>query len=345
VDEEDMLQIVADWTGIPLSRLEKKEAEKLLNIEKELQRSVVGQDEATLAIAKALRRSRADLKDPRRPIGSFLFLGPTGVGRTHLAKTLAEKMFGNQDSIIQIDMSEYMEKFSLSRLIGSPPGYVGYEEGGQLSEAVRRRPYSVILFDEVEKAHPEVIQLLLQVLEDGRLTDSLGRRVDFRNTVIIMTSNVGAQLIQKQTSMGFGATNTGMDDFEKTKEKINEEAKRIFKPEFLNRISDIIVFRSLGREDVLAIVDLEIAQLSKRLKDRKITLNVDAEAKAFIGEKGYDDKYGARPLRRAVEQYIEDPLAEALLRGDIKAGHPVQVVREGDKLGFRQESPTEEISR
>ncbi len=345
VDEEDMLQIVADWTGIPLSRLEKKEAEKLLNIEKELQKSVIGQDNATLAIAKALRRSRADLKDPRRPIGSFLFLGPTGVGKTHLAKTLAEKMFGDQDSIIQIDMSEYMEKFSLSRLIGSPPGYVGYEEGGQLSEAVRRRPYSVILFDEVEKAHPEVIQLLLQVLEDGRLTDSLGRRVDFRNTVIIMTSNVGAQLIQKQTSMGFGATNTGMDDFEKTKEKIQEEAKRVFKPEFLNRISDIIVFRSLGREDVLEIVELEIAQLSKRLKDRKIALEVDDEAKAFIGDKGYDDKYGARPLRRAVEQYIEDPLAEALLRGDIKAGHPVQVVREGEKLGFRQESPTEEVSR
>ena len=345
VDEEDMLQIVADWTGIPLSRLEKKEAEKLLNIEKELQKSVIGQDNATLAIAKALRRSRADLKDPRRPIGSFLFLGPTGVGKTHLAKTLAEKMFGDQDSIIQIDMSEYMEKFSLSRLIGSPPGYVGYEEGGQLSEAVRRRPYSVILFDEVEKAHPEVIQLLLQVLEDGRLTDSLGRRVDFRNTVIIMTSNVGAQLIQKQTSMGFGATNTGMDDFEKTREKIQEEAKRVFKPEFLNRISDIIVFRSLGREDVLEIVELEIAQLSKRLKDRKIALEVDDEAKAFIGDKGYDDKYGARPLRRAVEQYIEDPLAEALLRGDIKAGHPVQVVREGEKLGFHQESPTEEVSR
>ena len=345
VDEEDMLQIVADWTGIPLSRLEKKEAEKLLSIEKELQKSVIGQDNATLAIAKALRRSRADLKDPRRPIGSFLFLGPTGVGKTHLAKTLAEKMFGDQDSIIQIDMSEYMEKFSLSRLIGSPPGYVGYEEGGQLSEAVRRRPYSVILFDEVEKAHPEVIQLLLQVLEDGRLTDSLGRRVDFRNTVIIMTSNVGAQLIQKQTSMGFGATNTGMDDFEKTKEKIHEEAKRVFKPEFLNRINDIIVFRSLGREDVLEIVELEIAQLSNRLKDRKITLEVDEEAKAFIGDKGYDDKYGARPLRRAVEQYIEDPLAEALLRGDIKAGHPVQVVREGEKLGFRQESPTEEVSR
>jgi len=345
VDEEDMLQIVADWTGIPLSRLEKKEAEKLLSIEKELQKSVIGQDNATLAIAKALRRSRADLKDPRRPIGSFLFLGPTGVGKTHLAKTLAEKMFGDQDSIIQIDMSEYMEKFSLSRLIGSPPGYVGYEEGGQLSEAVRRRPYSVILFDEVEKAHPEVIQLLLQVLEDGRLTDSLGRRVDFRNTVIIMTSNVGAQLIQKQTSMGFGATNTGMDDFEKTKEKIHEEAKRVFKPEFLNRINDIIVFRSLGREDVLEIVELEIAQLSNRLKDRKITLEVDEEAKAFIGDKGYDDKYGARPLRRAVEQYIEDPLAEALLRGDIKAGHPVQVVREGEKLGFHQESPTEEVSR
>ena len=345
VTEEDMLQIVADWTGIPLSRLEKKEAEKLLVIEKELQRSVIGQDNATVAIAKALRRSRADLKDPRRPIGSFLFLGPTGVGKTHLAKTLAENMFGDQDSIIQIDMSEYMEKFSLSRLIGSPPGYVGYEEGGQLSEAVRRRPYSVILFDEVEKAHPEVIQLLLQVLEDGRLTDSLGRKVDFRNTVIIMTSNVGAHLIQKQTAMGFGVANTGMDDFEKTKEKINEEAKRIFKPEFLNRINDIIVFRSLDRGDVLKIVQLEIGQLSKRLADRKITLEVTDEAKEFIAEKGYDDKYGARPLRRAVEQYIEDPLAEALLRGDLKSGHPVQVVREGDKLAFRQNSPAEEISR
>ncbi len=345
VTEEDMLQIVAGWTGIPLSRLEKKEAEKLLVIEKELQRSVIGQDNATVAIAKALRRSRADLKDPRRPIGSFLFLGPTGVGKTHLAKTLAENMFGDQDSIIQIDMSEYMEKFSLSRLIGSPPGYVGYEEGGQLSEAVRRRPYSVILFDEVEKAHPEVIQLLLQVLEDGRLTDSLGRKVDFRNTVIIMTSNVGAHLIQKQTAMGFGVANTGMDDFEKTKEKINEEAKRIFKPEFLNRINDIIVFRSLDRGDVLKIVQLEIGQLSKRLADRKITLEVTDEAKEFIAEKGYDDKYGARPLRRAVEQYIEDPLAEALLRGDLKSGHPVQVVREGDKLAFRQNSPAEEISR
>ncbi len=345
VGEDEMLQIVADWTGIPLSRLERKEAEKLLHIEEELRKSVVGQDNATLAIARALRRSRADLKDPRRPIGSFLFLGPTGVGKTHLAKTLAEKMFGDQDSIIQIDMSEYMEKFSVSRLIGSPPGYVGYEEGGQLSEAVRRRPYSVILFDEVEKAHPEVIQLLLQVLEDGRLTDSLGRKVDFRNTVIIMTSNVGAQLIQKQTSLGFGVSNTGMDDFEKTKEKINEEAKRVFKPEFLNRISDIIVFRSLGREDVLQIVELEIAQLSKRLVDRKITLEVTPEAKEFIGDKGYDDKYGARPLRRAVEQYIEDPLAEALLRGDIKAGHPVKVIREGDKLGFQQNSPAKEVSR
>ncbi len=345
VDEEEMLQIVADWTGIPLSRLEKKEAEKLLVIEKELQKAVIGQDDATVAIAKALRRSRADLKDPRRPIGSFLFLGPTGVGKTHLAKTLAEKMFGDQDSIIQIDMSEYMEKFSVSRLIGSPPGYVGYEEGGQLSEAVRRRPYSVILFDEVEKAHPEVIQLLLQVLEDGRLTDSLGRKVDFRNTVIIMTSNIGAHLIQRQTSMGFGATNTGMDDFEKTKEKINEEAKRTFKPEFLNRISDIIVFRSLGRPEILSIVELEVAQLSKRLAGRKITLEVNSEAREFIAEKGYDDKYGARPLRRAVEQYIEDPLAEAILRGDVKAGQPVKVIREGDGLGFQQNSPAEEISR
>jgi ATP-dependent Clp protease ATP-binding subunit ClpC len=342
VDEDEMLIVVADWTGIPLSRLEAKETEKLLRLEGELQQSVIGQDEASTAIAKALRRSRADLKDPKRPIGSFMLLGPTGVGKTMLAKTLAEKMFGDADSIIQIDMSEYMEKFSVSRLVGSPPGYVGYEEGGQLSEAVRRRPYSVVLFDEIEKAHPDVVQLLLQILEDGRLTDSLGRTVDFRNTIIIMTTNVGASLIQKQTSMGFGAGSTNDGEYDNIRDKVLEESKRVFKPEFLNRINDLIVFRPLTRDHLVKIVELEIVQVGKRLADRKITLDFTEEAKGLLIEKGYDEKYGARPLRRAIERYLEDPLAEALLRGEVKDGDPVEVIREGEKLTFRQEHPTEE---
>jgi ATP-dependent Clp protease ATP-binding subunit ClpC len=339
IDEDLMMQVVADWTGIPLNRMEKKESEKLLQLEGELQKAVIGQDIAAVAIARALRRSRADLKDPRRPIGSFMFVGPTGVGKTMLAKQLAAQMFGNQDAIIQIDMSEYMEKFAVSRLVGSPPGYVGYEEGGQLTEAVRRKPYAVVLFDEVEKAHPDVIQLLLQILEDGRLTDSLGRTVDFRNTIIIMTSNVGAQLLQRQTSMGFAAATSSFNDAEKMREKVLEEAKRVFKPEFLNRISDIVFFRPLSKEDLVKIVDLETAQFSKRLTERKITLEFTQEAKDLLIEKGYDEKYGARPLRRAVEHYLEDPLAEALLKGDVKDGEPVIVAREGDKLIFKQKTP------
>jgi len=339
IDEDLMMQVVADWTGIPLNRMEKKESEKLLMLENELQKSVIGQDPAANAVARALRRSRADLKDPRRPIGSFLFVGPTGVGKTMLAKQLAAQMFGNQDAIIQIDMSEYMEKFAVSRLIGSPPGYVGYEEGGQLTEAVRRKPYAVVLFDEVEKAHPDVIQLLLQILEDGRLTDSLGRTVDFRNTIIIMTSNVGAQLLQRQTSMGFAAAKSSFSDAEKMREKVLEEAKRVFKPEFLNRISDIIFFRPLDKNDLVKIVELETAQFAKRLTERKITLEFMQEAKDLLIEKGYDEKYGARPLRRAVEHYLEDPLAEALLRGDVKDGEPVVVSRDGDKLIFKQKTP------
>ncbi len=339
IDEDLMMQVVADWTGIPLNRMEKKESEKLLTLENELQKSVIGQDPAANAVARALRRSRADLKDPRRPIGSFLFVGPTGVGKTMLAKQLAAQMFGNQDAIIQIDMSEYMEKFAVSRLVGSPPGYVGYEEGGQLTEAVRRKPYAVVLFDEVEKAHPDVIQLLLQILEDGRLTDSLGRTVDFRNTIIIMTSNVGAQLLQRQTSMGFAAANSSFSDAEKMREKVLEEAKRVFKPEFLNRISDIIFFRPLDKNDLVKIVELETAQFAKRLTERKITLEFMQEAKDLLIEKGYDEKYGARPLRRAVEHYLEDPLAEALLRGDVKDGEPVVVSRDGDKLIFKQKTP------
>jgi ATP-dependent Clp protease ATP-binding subunit ClpC len=338
IDEHLMMQVVADWTGIPLSRMEKKESEKLLSLEGEIEKSVVGQSVAASAIARALRRSRADLKDPRRPIGSFLFVGPTGVGKTETAKQLAGQMFGNQDALLQIDMSEYMEKFSVSRLIGSPPGYVGYEEGGQLTEAVRRRPYAVILFDEVEKAHPDVLQLLLQILEDGRLTDSLGRTVDFRNTIIIMTSNIGAHLLQRQTSMGFAAASTGFGDAEKMREKVLEESKRVFKPEFLNRISDIVFFRPLDKEDLVKIVELEIAKFAKRLVERKINLEFTTEAKQLLIDKGYDEKYGARPLRRAVEHYLEDPLAEAILRGDVKENEPVMVSREGDKLVFMQKT-------
>ncbi|HUR59366.1 MAG TPA: ATP-dependent Clp protease ATP-binding subunit [Opitutaceae bacterium] len=339
IDEDLMMQVVADWTGIPLNRMEKKESEKLLTLENELQKAVIGQEIASIAVARALRRSRADLKDPRRPIGSVMFVGPTGVGKTMLAKQLAAQMFGNQDAIIQIDMSEYMEKFAVSRLVGSPPGYVGYEEGGQLTEAVRRKPYAVVLFDEVEKAHPDVIQLLLQILEDGRLTDSLGRTVDFRNTIIIMTSNVGAALLQRQTSMGFAAATSNFNDAEKMREKVLEEAKRVFKPEFLNRISDIIFFRPLGKEDLIKIVELETAQFSKRLTERKITLEFTQEAKDLLIEKGYDEKYGARPLRRAVEHYLEDPLAEALLKGEVKDGEPIVVARDGEKLIFKQKTP------
>jgi len=343
VDEEQMVRVVAEWTGIPLSRLEKKESERLLALETDLQKAIVGQDPATIAIARALRRSRADLKDPRRPIGSFMFMGPTGVGKTELAKQLAAQMFGNQDALIQIDMSEYMEKFAVSRLVGSPPGYVGYEEGGQLTEAVRRRPYSVILFDEIEKAHPDALQLLLQIMEDGRLTDSLGRTVDFRNTIIIMTTNVGAQLIQRQTTMGFAAANTSdFHDMDKLKEKVLEEAKRVFKPEFLNRINDLVVFRPLTKDDLLKIVEIEATKVIKRLAARKIQIEFSPESKTLLIEKGYDEKYGARPLRRAVEHLLEDPLAEALLRGEVKEGEPILVVRNGDKLEFKTKSPTAE---
>ncbi len=344
VDDDDMLKVVSDWTGIPLTRMEKKETQKLLELEKDLQKVVIGQNPATEVVAKALRRSRADLKDPRRPIGSFMFLGPTGVGKTHLAKTLAEMMFGDQDAIVQIDMSEYMEKFTVSRLIGSPPGYVGHEEGGQLSEAVRRKPYAVVLFDEIEKAHPDVIQLLLQVLEDGRLTDSLGRVVDFRNTIIIMTSNVGARLIQRETSLGFGKLTGQTDNFEWIKEKILEESKRIFKPEFLNRINELVVFHSLKREDLVKIVDIELFEVIKRLQRHDINLSMSAEAKEFLIDKGYDEKYGARPLRRAVERYVEDPLAESILRGDLKKGEPILVVVGNDEIKFEQKQSSSEVA-
>jgi len=336
VDEEDMLEVVAAWTGIPLSRMEQKESKKLLKLESHLQSEVIGQDIATEVVSKALRRSRADLKDPRRPIGSFMFIGPTGVGKTLLAKVLAEEMFGNQDAIIQIDMSEYMEKFAVSRLVGSPPGYVGYEEGGQLTEAVRRKPYSVVLFDEIEKAHPDVVQLLLQVLEEGRLTDSLGRKIDFRNTILIMTSNVGAEILQRNTSMGFGLEDNAENEYEKIREKILDETKRVFKPEFLNRLNELVIFKSLGREDMKAIVELELRNVSNRLKDQGLVFDFSEAAKSFLIEKGYDAKYGARPLRRAIERHLEDSLAEAILGGEIKSGEVIQVDVQDDHLSFEQ---------
>lgn len=336
VTDDDIMAVVSKWTGVPLRRMEEKETEKLLKMEDELKGRVIGQNEAVVAISKALRRSRADLKDPRRPIGSFLFLGPTGVGKTYLARNLAEFMFGDPDSLIQIDMSEYMEKFTASRLIGSPPGYVGYEEGGQLSEAVRRRPYSVVLFDEVEKAHPDVMNLLLQILEEGTVTDSLGRKIDFRNTIIIMTSNVGASSIKRQTSLGFGAMTEDQADFEGMKEKILEESKRYFKPEFLNRLDDLVVFHMLEKVDLNQIVDLEVSKLVKRLAEKEIALTLSSEARDFLSAKGFDPAYGARPMRRAVERFLEDPLAEALLRGEVKPSDNVNVVKkaDADELAF-----------
>ena len=328
VVEDDIMAVVAKWTGVPLQRMEEKETEKLLRMEEDLKEFVIGQDTAVVTISKALRRSRADLKDPRRPIGSFLFLGPTGVGKTYLARNLAEFMFGDAEALIQIDMSEYMEKFTSSRLIGSPPGYVGYEEGGQLSESVRRRPYSVVLFDEIEKAHPDVMNLLLQILEEGMITDSFGRKIDFRNTIIIMTSNVGAQSIKRQTSLGFSAMNEDEADFDGMKDKIMDEAKRHFKPEFLNRLDDLVVFKMLEKESLSAIVDLEIDKLLERLREKEIELELDRSARDFLITEGYDPNFGARPMRRAVERHLEDPLAESLLRGDFKTGDVVAVSHE-----------------
>jgi len=337
VDEDDILQVVSKWTGIPLQRMEQGEAERLLKIEGELTRTVIGQREAVVAMSKALRRSRADLKDPKRPIGTFALLGPTGVGKTLLAKTLAETMFGDAKSLIQIDMSEYMEKFTVSRLVGSPPGYVGYEEGGQLTEQVRRKPYSVVLFDEIEKAHPDVMNMLLQILEEGKLTDNVGRVVNFRNTIVLMTSNVGAETIKK-AAMGFGPTNDEVT-YERMRDRIMDEARRAFRPEFLNRLDDIIVFRSLNKPDLIEILELEIAKVEGRLKGRNIHLALDATAKDFLVEKGYNPDYGARPMRRAVEQHLEDPLAEEILRGHLHPVEPIRVTVDGDKLVFVQSAP------
>jgi ATP-dependent Clp protease ATP-binding subunit ClpC len=332
IDASKIAEIVAKLTGVPVQQMEEGESKRLLRMESELEKIVVGQSEAVEIISRALRRSRADLKNPARPIGSFIFLGPTGVGKTLLAKALTEFMFGDQDALIQIDMSEYMEKFNVSRLVGSPPGYVGHGEGGELTEKVRRRPYSVVLFDEVEKAHPDVINMLLQILEEGKLTDSLGRRVDFRNTIIIMTSNVGAEQLVKGSGMGFNATEEL--DKAKTRERLLTMAKKFFKPEFINRVDDVIVFHRLTRDDLLKIVDIEINKVRGRLRHKDMSLVIDEAVKDFLIEKGYKPEYGARPLRRAVERYMEDPLAEELLKGYFKKAKGIHVKLDKQKLLF-----------
>jgi ATP-dependent Clp protease ATP-binding subunit ClpC len=341
VDEDDILQVVAKWTGVPVKRMEQGEAARLINMEEEMTHKVIGQKEAVSAISRALRRSRADLKDPKRPIGTFALLGPTGVGKTLLAKSLAESMFGDSKALIQLDMSEYMERHNASRMIGSPPGYIGYEEGGQLTEQVRRKPYSVVLFDEIEKAHPDVMNMLLQILEEGKLTDNVGRVINFRNTIILMTSNVGAETIKKQSTMGFSPI-TDESTYEKMREKILDEAKKQFRPEFLNRLDDIIVFRSLTKPDLIEILDLEVTKVLARLKGKNLNLELDAKAKDFLVEKGYDPTYGARPMRRSVERYLEDPLAEELLKGTVREGDPVLVTVEDGKIIFRQQASAAE---
>ena len=335
VDEEDIMHVVAKWTGIPLKRMEQGEIQKLLAMESVLSKLVIGQSEAVETLCKALRRSRADLKDPARPIGAFMMLGPTGVGKTLLAKSLAVNMFGDSKALVQLDMSEYMEKFNVSRLVGSPPGYVGYEEGGQLTEKVRRNPYSVVLFDEVEKAHPDVMNMLLQILEEGKLTDSFGRQVDFRNTIILLTSNVGAERLQKGSAMGFTPPDDE-EDYARMKENLTEEAKKVFRPEFLNRFDDILVFRSLGRDELAQILELELEKVRKRLAERDIHFELDTSARDLLLEKGFDPTYGARPMRRAVERFLEDPMAEEIIRGDLREGETISISTKDEKLEFTQ---------
>ncbi len=342
VTEDDILQVVAKWTGIPLKRMGQTDMQKLLTVEEELSRVVIGQKDAVSALAKALRRARTDLKDPKRPIGCFALLGPTGVGKTLLARTLAEQMFGSANNLIQLDMSEFMEKFTVSRLVGSPPGYVGYEEGGQLTEKVRRQPYSVVLFDEIEKAHPDVANMFLQIMEDGKLTDSLGRVVDFRNTIILMTSNVGADTIRKQAVMGFSKVTEG-NEYAVMRDRILEEAKKAFRPEFLNRLDDIIVFRMLGKPELGTILDLEVSKVVQRIARKNVTVVLDDQARDFLIEKGFDPQYGARPMRRSVEKYLEDPLAEEILRATLIDGEPVTVTADKDKLIFTQLKKTTPI--
>ena len=335
VDEEVIAEVVSKMTGVPLTRLEKEESERLLALEDELHKTVVSQDDAVKSVARAIRKARSGLKDPRRPMGSFIFVGPSGVGKTLLAKALAEFLFGDADALIYLDMSEYMEKHNVSRLIGAPPGYVGYEEGGQLTERIRRRPYAVVLLDEVEKAHPDCFNMLLQIMEEGRLTDSFGRHVDFKNVILIMTSNIGADMIKGGASFGF-AKRSEVQDYDKMRTSLMSEIEKFFRPEFINRLDEVIVFRPLDRENLTSIIEFELSKVRERLEAKKMTLELDAAAKDFLIDKGYNPDFGARPLRRALSTYIEDPLAENLLSGEFMEGDAIKVTRkeEEDHLSF-----------
>ena len=334
VTEDDIADVVASWTGIPVAKIAQEETIKLLNLEEVLHERVIGQNEAIEAVSQAVRRARVGLKDPNRPIGSFIFLGPTGVGKTELARALANALFGDDEAMIRLDMSEYMERHTVSRLVGAPPGYVGYDEGGQLTEKVRRRPYSVVLLDEIEKAHPEVFNILLQVLEDGRLTDGKGRTVDFKNTVIIMTSNVGAQQIQRETSIGFRVVDDEKGEYEAMKDKVTDELKRTFRPEFLNRVDEVIVFHALNKEHIGQIVDIMLNEVTQQLKERNIEINVTEAAKQVLVEKGFDRDFGARPLRRAIQRLIENPLSDELLRGEFVDGGVILIDAKDGELQF-----------
>jgi len=351
VDADDIAEIVASWTGIPVSRMQETETQRLLHIEEYLGQRVVGQDEAIAAVSDAIRRARAGLKDPRRPIGSFIFLGSSGVGKTELAKALAAFLFDDEDALLQVDMSEYGERHTVSRLIGAPPGYVGYDQGGQLTEAVRRRPYQAILFDEIEKAHMDVWNSLLQILEEGRLTDGHGRTVDFRNTVVIMTSNIGTRFVSRQGgSLGFQSGSQPSQE-EQFRDDVSEALKRTFRPEFLNRIDEVIIFRTLTRENVMSIVDLQMREIRGRLHDQGMDIEMSEAAKGWLAEQGYDPAFGARPLRRALQRYVESPLAQQLLDGAFTGGDTVLVDLDSDdgKLVFSkrgsepEESPLEEV--
>jgi len=338
VTAEDIAEVVSMWTGIPVSRIAGDESQRLLQMEEELKKRIVGQDEAISVISRAVRRARAGLKDPRRPIGSFIFLGPTGVGKTELTKALAEFLFGSEDALLQLDMSEFMERHNVSRLVGAPPGYVGYEDAGQLTEYVRRRPYCIVVFDEIEKAHPDVFNMLLQIMEEGRLTDARGRKVDFRNTIIIMTSNIGADTIRK-AHLGFPTQKQEEVDLERRyremREKLLNELRKVFRPEFLNRVDQVVVFRPLSREDILKIVDLELGKVAARLKEHRLSIEATPAAKAFLADKGYDPEYGARPLRRVIQNLVEDALSEGMLAGRFGPGDTVVIDVEGDQLTFR----------
>ena len=344
IGEGDIAEVVSQWTGIPLQQMEKKESERLINLESVLHKRVIGQSEAVSAVARSIRRARSGLKDPRRPIGSFLFLGPTGVGKTELAKTLAEAMFGEQDALVRIDMSEYMEKHSVSRLVGSPPGYVGFDEGGQLTEKIRQRPYAVILLDEIEKAHPDVFNILLQVLDDGHLTDSKGRKVDFRNTVIIMTSNLGAVALREEKSVGFGAK-TVQQNHDAMEKRIREELKNSFRPELLNRIDETIVFHKLQKEELRQIVGIMAKEITSRLQELNITVKITSVVLDVLAEEGFDPEYGARPIRRAIQKKIEDPLSEALLSGEIRFGQQVTIGATKGKITIKGKEKKEKTVR